>query len=57
VANVFNHPNWSNPVATYTANNFLQFTPQNADSGSGTASGTTNTPGPRLVQIGLRIQF
>jgi len=57
VANVFNHPNWSNPVATYTANNFLQFTPGNADSGSGTVSGATNTPGPRLVQIGLRIQF
>ena len=31
-ANVFNHPNWSNPVTTYTANNFLQFTPGSADS-------------------------
>jgi hypothetical protein len=56
-ANVFNHPNWSNPVTTFTANNFLQFTPGNADSGSGTASGATNTPGPRLIQIGLRIGF
>ena len=44
-ANVFNHPNWSNPVTAFTANNFLQFTPANADSGSGTASGATNTPG------------
>jgi hypothetical protein len=56
-ANVFNHPNWGNPVATFTANNFLQFIPANADSGSGTASGSTNTPGPRLIQIGLRLQF
>jgi len=57
VANVFNHVNWSNPVTSFTANNFLQFIPANADSGSGTATGATNTPGPRLVQIGLRLQF
>jgi hypothetical protein len=55
--NVFNHPNWGAPVTTFTANNFLQFIPASADSGSGTASGSTNTPGPRLVQIGLRLQF
>ena len=57
VANVFNHVNWSDPVTTFTANNFLQFIPANADSGSGTATGATNTPGPRLIQIGLRLQF
>jgi len=57
VANVFNHPNWGAPVTTYTANNFLQLIPGSADSGSGTASGSTNTPGPRLIQIGLRLQF
>jgi len=56
-ANVFNHVNWSNPVTTFTANNFLQYIPANADSGSGTATGATNTPGPRLIQIGLRLQF
>ena len=57
VANVFNHPNWGAPVTTYTANNFLQFIPGSADSGSGTASGSTNTPVPRLIRIGLRLQF
>ena len=57
IANVFNHVNWSNPVTTFTANNFLQFVPANADSGSGTATGATNTPGPRLIQLGLRLQF
>jgi len=57
VSNVFNHPNWSNPIATYTANNFLQFTPGQSDTGSGTTTSATNTPGPRLIQIGLRLQF
>ena len=57
VANVFNHPNWGEPGHDFTANNFLMFIPANADSGTGTASGATNTPGPRIVQIGLRLQF
>jgi hypothetical protein len=56
-ANVFNHVNWSNPVTTFTANNFLQFTPGNSDTGSGTGTSATNTPGPRIIQIGLRVQF
>jgi hypothetical protein len=50
IANVFNHPNWGAPVTTFTANNFLQFTPGSAESG-------TNSPGARRVQLGLRLQF
>lgn len=52
-ANFFNHPNWGAPVTTFTANNFLQFTPGSYDGGGG----TTNTPGPRRFQIGLRLAF
>jgi hypothetical protein len=49
--NVFNHPNWGIPVTSYTANNFLQFTP-------GTSSEiATNSPGARRMQIGLRLEF
>ncbi|MFN8090953.1 MAG: TonB-dependent receptor [Vicinamibacteria bacterium] len=57
-ANVFNHVNWGAPVTTFTDPNFLKFTPGSADSPSnGTATGSTNTPGPRMVQIGLRLEF
>jgi hypothetical protein len=48
--NVFNHTNWGAPVTTFTANNFMRFTPGSAESG-------TNTPGARRVQIGLRLPF
>ncbi len=48
--NVFNQVNWGAPVTGFTANNFLQFTPGNAESG-------TNTPGARRIQIGLRLTF
>lgn len=48
--NFFNHTNWGAPVTSFTANNFLQFTPQNAESG-------TNSPGARRIQLGLRVQF
>jgi hypothetical protein len=53
VANVFNHTNWSAPVTTFTANNFMRFTPSSADDGTG----ATNTPGARRVQLGIRFQF
>lgn len=49
-ANVFNHPNWGAPVTTFTASNFLQFIPANAESG-------TNTPGARRIQLGMRVTF
>jgi hypothetical protein len=49
-ANVFNHPNWGAPVTTFTANNFMQFTPSSAES-------STNTPGARRIQLGIRLQF
>jgi hypothetical protein len=48
--NVFNHVNWGAPVTGFTANNFLQFVPANAESG-------TNTPGARRIQLGLRVTF
>lgn len=48
--NIFNHTNWGAPVTTFTAPNFLQFIPANAESG-------TNTPGARRLQLGLRVVF
>ena len=48
--NVLNHTNWGAPVTTFTANNFMQFTPGNAES-------ATNTPGARRIQLALRLQF
>jgi hypothetical protein len=50
VANVFNHVNWGAPVTSFTALNFMQFTASSAESG-------TNTPGPRRIQLGMRIGF
>jgi hypothetical protein len=49
-ANVLNHVNWGAPVTDYTANNFMRFTPSNAES-------STNSPGARRVQLGLRVSF
>jgi hypothetical protein len=53
VANLFNHVNWGAPNTDFAANNFMQFTPGSSDSGGG----STNTPGPRRVQIGFRVPF
>ena len=49
-SNVLNHPNWGAPVTGITANNFMLFTPANAES-------STNSPGARRVQVALRVQF
>jgi hypothetical protein len=48
--NLFNHTNWGAPVTNITANNFMLFTPGNAESG-------TNTPGARRIQLAFRLQF
>jgi len=45
--------NWGTPVIRFTANNFMQFTPDSADNGTG----ITGTPGARSVRIGVRVQF
>jgi hypothetical protein len=55
MANAFNHTTWGRPVVTYTANNFMQFTPQSTVVTDG--NNQMNTPGPRRIQIGLRTQF
>ena len=56
-ANIFNHPNWGAPVTTFTANNFMQFIPSGAESDDPGTLASTNTHGPRSVQIGLRVEF
>jgi hypothetical protein len=57
--NVLNHTTWGVPVTTFTSPTFLTFTPSQANSGPFSAQGTrgTNTPGPRVVQLGLRLEF
>jgi len=52
--NVFNHTNFSNPVATYTSSSFGKITSTvgNATSGSGGTIG-----GARLAQFALRLNF
>jgi hypothetical protein len=57
--NVFNHTTWGAPVTTFTSPTFLTFTPSQANSGPFSAQGTrgTNNPGPRVVRLGLRLEF
>lgn len=52
--NVFNHTNFSNPVATYSSSSFGKITSTvgNATSGTGGAIG-----GARLAQFSLRVNF
>jgi len=54
VANLFNHVNWGAPELSFTANNFMQFTPASTTQ---TSAVTGDIPGPRRVQIGLRVAF
>ena len=49
IANVFNHVNWGTPNLTFTSPNFLLYSPSSVD--------TVNTPGPRRIQLGFRVQF
>ena len=42
-------------MVSYTANNFMQFTPQSTVETDG--NNQLNTPGPRRIQIGLRTTF
>jgi hypothetical protein len=53
--NALNHTNWGRPVVAFTANNFMQFVPQSTVETDG--NNQLNTPGPRRIQIGLRLQF
>lgn len=53
-ANVFNHTNWGAPILTFTANNFMKFTPSSTNQVNAT---TGDIPGARRIQIGLRVGF
>jgi hypothetical protein len=52
--NVFNHTNFSNPIATFSSSSFGKITSTvgNATSGTGGAVG-----GARLAQFALRLNF
>jgi len=56
--NIFNHTNFSNPVARLTDANFGKIT-QTVGVATATAVGTTGGPlgGSRLIQLSLRLQF
>jgi carboxypeptidase family protein len=56
--NIFNHTNFSNPVASLTDANFGKIT-QTVGTATATAVGTTGGPlgGSRLIQLSMRLQF
>jgi hypothetical protein len=58
-ANIFNHFNWGAPNTSFTSPLFLTYSPSNASTLSGSPVGDTssNTPGPRRMQLGFRFQF
>jgi len=57
--NVFNHTSWSAPVTTFTSPAFLTFTPARANNGpvANASASLASTLGPRVVQLGLRLEF
>ncbi len=55
--NVFNHTNWGAPNTSFTSPLFLTFSPSNSSGVAAPSDTTTNTPGPRRIQIGLRVAF
>ena len=54
--NIFNHVAWGAPNTTFTSPNFMLYAPANA-SGVGYSDTTSNTPGPRRIQLGFRVAF
>ena len=54
--NIFNHVNWGAPNTTFTSPNFLLYAPANA-SGVPYSDTSSNTPGPRRIQLGFRFDF
>ncbi len=58
-ASVFNHTTWGAPVTSFTSPSFLTFTPDRANNGLLTNTGAfvSSTLGPRVVQVGLRLEF
>ena len=56
--NLFNHPNFANPVSDLSNANFGKIT-QTLGTATANAVGTTGGPvgGPRLIQLSLRIRF
>jgi hypothetical protein len=53
IANIFDHVNWGAPNTTFTSNQFMLFSPSN----SSPFDTSTNTPGARRVEIGVRVGF
>jgi hypothetical protein len=49
IANIFNHTNWGTPNTSFTSPNFMLYSPSSWNA--------TNTPGPRSMQLGFRVQF
>ena len=52
--NIFNHPNFAQPGASFGSSSFGQFsqTPDVAQGNPGLGGG-----GPRVIQVALRVQF